>query len=207
MSNIKIKRKKGDIYALTLPNKAGYIYVYFIAGNTQAGELMSVFDYSTKELETDMQKILSQPSLYKQNPFMGHIDLEDDRYIKVGNVKPDYNKYINKPIFLKFSIECGNIWDKYTPFSEHDLKGEWNEMLKDLKKGVRYYCNDWIFSAVQITTLRGKLEIIPDMIEIGKLNESQQNIFSSHIFQNENDYIEKYLTGYDRNSILYSLYL
>jgi hypothetical protein len=207
MSHEKIKRKKGDIYALSLPDNKGYIYVYFIAGNAQAGELMNIFDYSTKELESNIQKILLQPSLYKQNPFIGHIDLEDERYIKVGNVKPDYNEYINKPIYLKGSIECGNIWDKYRPFSEHDLKGQWHEMLKDLKNGVQYHCSDWMFSELQITTLRGKLEIMPNMIHIGKLNSSQQDILTYHVFPNEDDYIEKYLTGYDRNSILYSLYL
>lgn len=202
------KKKKGDIYALALPNDQGYIYIYYIAGNAVDGDLMTIFDYSTKELETNMQKILSQPSLYKQNPFMGNLNHEDSRYTKVGNVKPDFELLLNKPIYVRGSIEYGELDNKlYLPYEEKEIDSGWKAMLNDLKAGVHYYCNDWDFIELRITTLKGKLETMPEVIEVGKLNNTQQDIFTYHIFPNENDYIEKYLTGYDRNSILYSLFL
>ncbi len=208
MSNQSIRKKKGDIYALSIPDNKGYIYIYFIAGNAEDGDLITVFNYNTKELETDMQKILSQSSLYEQNPFIGVIDLDDGVYIKVGNVKPNFIKFVNKPIYIRCSIQCGNIWRKYDSFSENDINGEWREMLKDLKAGVRYYCDDWCLTEVQVTTLRGKVETTyNNFSDEKKLDESHHNVFLCNIIPNPNDYIEKYLTGYDRNSILYNLYL
>lgn len=196
------RKKNGDIYAVRVEEKQGYIYVYYITGN-KYGHILVVYDYFTKELESDMEKILSQKSLYEQVPIIGYIDPYDEHkecMTLVGNKKPNYAYWSKQPIYLRESIK------KNWYALEHYFNKPEDYQQEQIKKGIQHQFDDWELSNYHIDSVKGKLTAKP-LLSVGTLTPEQRKIFSANTLACCEDFIDMYLQGYDSNTMMCNLFI
>jgi hypothetical protein len=211
------KKKRGDIYAMKIDEIDEYIYFYFITGNNRFGDLVVPYNYGTKEIEKDIDKILSQETLYeKPAVLIDNVMPYNDGLVFIGNKKPSWDDW-REPIHFRSSIKCNTseednqydyyYCDKYPNIVKYpqyiDKAGQYRQ--RDVERGIVYYYDDWAVETCFITGNRGKLEM-RHFIEIGKLPEDMKKSMVHRTIPNYNDFKSKYLQGFDRNSALYNLY-
>lgn len=188
---------KGDVCAIELPNKEGYIYFLYLGGNINKGYIVEVFNYKSEKLEDDVQSIINKEPLFKNKYINTYAPYHDSLLKKVGKVKienSDLEKiYINDRVSMKANSQ--NFAKVFNLSKDHTLE-EYNKALIDyaLSKNIHHF-DDW--KVYKYGFIGQKFEFLEEY-KVGILSAKEKEYMLSGTTYSSEDIIMYYKHKIDR---------
>jgi len=192
---------KGDICAIKLPNKEGYIYFLYYGGNSGIGYIIKVFDLKSEKLEHDLELIINQKPLFANEYINSYVPHYEEMIVKIGKIKITKEK-LKKVKFYDRSSRQSSRFQISKKFKEYlklpvDYENyEYYDALKEYaKSGKKHLFDDWVVN--EYGFIGNKFDFLKEN-DVGMLSEKERKYMIFGQTYSPSNIIDYYKTGIDR---------
>ena len=192
-----MRLSKGDICAIKLPDRTGYIYFLYLGGNANQGYLVKVYNFQSKTLEKNIELIKLKQPLFENEYIITYLPYYDSLLTKVGKIKID-KSYLSK---IKFHVRVSLKANNFNLNRLLNLPKDWND--EEYKQALIAYAlsgNVHIFDDWRIDTygfIGNKFDFLKEDT-IGSLSSKEKRYMLQGNTYLAEDIIEFYVNGIDR---------
>jgi len=192
-----LRLSKGDICAIKLPDRAGYIYFLYLGGNLNQGYLVKVYDFKSKTLEKDVELIQSKQSLFENEYIITYLAYYDALLTKVGRIKIDKSCLSKIKFHVRVSLKANNFnLNKLLNLSKDWNDKEYNQALVTYAlSGNVHHFKDWRIDTYGF--IGNKFDFLKEDT-IGILSPKEKKYMLQGCTYLAEDIIEFYMNGIDR---------